>query len=136
MATTSGKAYPSGMFFFLFLMLGSVSIAAVTAADPGNVPVLIAPGPDLNVTNHSFTNTEMGRAYAVTPTPITIFKAEVTAETLPGPRYMAFGPSVIGFSIDPRVLAVCFAVVLIGLVIWFVGFRKHDGDEPDDGKKE
>ena len=122
--------------FFLVLLICSVSIIAVAVADTGDVSMRITPGPNLNVTNLSLTDAELSGAPAVTPTPITVFQAEVTAETLPGPRYMGFGPSVIGLSIDPRLLVVCFAVVLIGLVIWFVCIRKRKGDNPDDEKKE
>lgn len=136
MATTTGGSFTGGRIFVLILLVCSAGVVAIAAAEPGNVSMMRAPGPDLNVTNHSFTGAEMTRDFAVTPTPITVFKAELTAETLPGPRYMGFGPSVIGLSIDPRLLAVCFAVVLAGLVIWFVTLRKRNGDEPDDEKKE
>ncbi|MDD4137732.1 MAG: hypothetical protein PHT99_07580 [Methanoregula sp.] len=120
----------------LLLLICSVSIIAVAAADPGNISMLITPGPNLNVTNYSLTDPGISRTSAVTPTPVTVFQAEVTAETLPGPRYMGFGPSVIGLSVDPRLLALCFAVVLVSLVIWFVSIRKRTGNEPDHGKKE
>jgi hypothetical protein len=136
MATNTWRARTARGVFLVLLLACSFVVTAVTAAGPDNVTRIKTPGPDLNVTNHSFTDAEMTRNYAVTPTPITIFRAELTAETLPGPRYMAFGPSVIGLSIDPRLLAMCFAVVLVGLVIWFVVLRKRGGDETEKEKKE
>lgn len=86
---------------------------------------MITPGIDPNTTNLSLMQGEDIPEFSVTPTPLDLFHAELDAETLPGPRYMAFGPSVIGISIDPRILAVGFAVALIALVIWFVSFRKR-----------
>ncbi len=94
------------------------------------------PGPDLNVTRHSLTDAEMTRDYAVTPTPVMIFRAELNESTLPGPRHIAFGPSVIGLFIDLRVLAMIFAVVFISLVVWFIGFRKGGGGENNNGNEE
>jgi hypothetical protein len=136
MAATTGMASPAGAILFLLLLVCSAGVAPATAAGPGNLSAWREPGPDFNVTGHPFTDAGMARAVVEYPTPITIFKAEVTAETLPGPRYMGFGPSVIALSIDPRLLAVCFAVVLIGLVIWFVSFRKREENEQDDEEKE
>lgn len=136
MSTTVWRARSAiGIGFFLLLAC-SAAVPQVTAAGPGNVSGLITPGPELNLTSHPFTDAEMTKDYAIIPTPVTIFRAEVTAETLPGPRYMAFGPSVISLSIDPRTVATIFAIVLIGLVIWFVSFREHGGDETEDEKKE
>jgi hypothetical protein len=87
--------------------------------------MIITPGIHPNTTNLSLTNVEDIPEFTVTPTPLDLFHAELEAETLPGPRYMGFGPSVIGISIDPRLLAVCFAIALIALVIWFVSFRNR-----------
>jgi hypothetical protein len=135
MATDTWRTHTARGVFLLLLLACSFVVTAVTAAGPDNVMRIKAPGPDLNITNHSFTNAEMTRDYAVTPTPITIFRAEVTAETLPGPRYMAFGPSVISLSIGPRLLAVCFAVVLVGLVVWFMVLRRRSREETEEEKK-
>jgi len=136
MAKTAMGSYTEGRIFVLILLVCTDGVAAIAAAEPGNASTMRAPGPDFNITNHSVTGLEMTGTSAVTPTPITVFRAELTADTLPGPRYMGFGPSVIGLSIDPRLLAVCFAVILVGLVIRFVSLRKRNGDEPDNGKNE
>ncbi|PKG33678.1 MAG: hypothetical protein CW742_01755 [Methanoregula sp.] len=115
------------MFLLLFF-----SVIPVSAAPASGYPnMMITPGIDPNTTNLSLANVENLPEITVTPTPIDIFHAELDAETLPGPRYMAFGPSVIGISIDPRLLAVCFAVALITLVIWFVSIRNRDGEKED-----
>jgi len=92
---------------------------------------MITPGIALNTTNMSLANVEDIPKFTVTPTPLDLFHADLDAETLPGPRYMGFGPSVIKISIDPRLLAVGFAVALIALVIWFVSFRNRSDEKED-----
>jgi hypothetical protein len=62
--------------------------------------------------------------YQSTPAPITVFKVEVTASSLPGPRDMAFGPSVIGLSIDPLTLVVVIIVILIAIA-GYLYYRKN-----------
>lgn len=115
----------------VLLLLCSVVIPAGAGPTPDYPSMMITQGIDPNSTNLSF-NGSMGISeFTVTPTPIDLFHAELKAETLPGPRYMAFGPSVIGISIDPRVLAACFAIALIILVIWFVSFRNGREEKED-----
>ena len=45
--------------------------------------------------------------------PVTLFRAELNETSLPGPRYMAFGPSVISLSIDPLLLVILITVVAL-----------------------
>jgi hypothetical protein len=68
------------------------------------------------------------------PTPVTVCLAELNQSELPGPRYMAFGPGVIGFSIDPRLLAIIFAAVFASVTVWSVVLQnKNHGNT---GKEE
>ncbi|PKL64573.1 MAG: hypothetical protein CVV32_07825 [Methanomicrobiales archaeon HGW-Methanomicrobiales-3] len=53
--------------------------------------------------------------YKKTPEPITVFEVGVSETSLPGPRYMAFGPSVIGISMSPDVLGALFVLLSFGL---------------------
>lgn len=116
----------------LVLIIACSSVIPASAGlAPGNPSMIITPGIDPNTTNLSLTSGVDIPEFTVTPTPIDLIHAKLDAETLPGPRYMGFGPSVIGISIDPRLLAVCLAVALIALVIWFVSFRNR-GDEKED----
>lgn len=115
----------------VLLFLCSSVIPASAGLAPKNPSMMITPGIDPNTTNLSLTRMEDLPEFTVTPTPLNLFHAELDAETLPGPRYMGFGPSIIGISIDPRLLAVCFAVVLIVLVIWFVSFRNKTDEKAD-----
>lgn len=128
-------AFPRGPRRFssvlVLLLLCSSIVPMCAGSAPGNPSTVITPGIGLNTTNLSLTRVEDIPEFTVTPTPLDLFYAELDAETLPGPRYMGFGPSVIGISIDPRLLAACFAVALIALVIWFVSFRNRVDEKKD-----
>jgi len=110
----------------ILLLLCSFVVPACAIPAPNDSSMMVTQGVSTNITNLSFTRQGEITEFTVTPTPIDLFRAELDEETLPGPRYMAFGPSVIGISIDPRLLAVCFAIALIALVIWFVSIRNRD----------
>lgn len=59
--------------------------------------------------------------YRKNPQPITVFEVGVSETSLPGPRYMAFGPSVIGISISPNVLGAL--VILLSFALAAVCIR-------------
>jgi hypothetical protein len=122
--------------FLVILLAGLVVAPAVTAVGQDNMSMLITPGPDYNTSNHSFTDGERIREYAADPTPVTIFRAELNESTLPGPRYMAFGPSTIGLSIDPRMLAMIAAVIFAGLAIGFIVVRRLAARDDDTNEKK
>lgn len=108
------------------LVLASLMVPAALAADQGNGNRIttLTPIPDLNRTGVSLVNLTVPPEYQNTPSPITVFKVEVTASSLPGPRDMAYGPSVIGLSVDPRSLAVFIIIIAIAVVGWYIYSRK------------
>jgi len=53
--------------------------------------------------------------YKETSEPITVFEVGVSETSLPGPRYMAFGPSVIGISMSPDVFGAAFVLLSFAL---------------------
>jgi len=129
------KCHPMRCFLSLMLIC-CIAVPAVVSAGPDTGSIRLAPDLDLNISNTSFTNPDRAGDYAVGPTPVDIFRTELNQSTLPGPRYMGFGPSTIGISIDPRLLAICFAIVLIGLVIWFVSFHDQGDDKGKGGNAQ
>jgi hypothetical protein len=136
MSPRQGRAHHSGRVALFLMLACSIAIATVNPAVPDNATMIQTPGTNFNVTWHPFAGAEMVRDYAVSPTPVTIFRAELNETTLPGPRYMAFGPSIIGLAIDPRLLTVLFAAVFAGFIAWSVSFRKRGGGEDNHGKEE
>ncbi|MDD1685411.1 hypothetical protein [Methanoregula sp.] len=127
MSITNVKSGIAVRLFFVLLLACLIAVPAVPAAGPGNASLMTLSETDLNITYNGSVGDLVDNGYRAEPTPITIFRAELNQSTLPGPRDMGYGPSVIGLSIDPRVLAVIFAVILIGLVLWFVCFREKGG---------
>lgn len=64
--------------------------------------------------------------------PVTLFKAEWNETSLPGPRYMAFGPSVIAVTIDPLVLVAILATIAICGIAWYIlRHRQGAGDDKE-----
>jgi hypothetical protein len=97
------------------LILASLMIPTALAADQGNASRIttFTPVPDLNWTGGSLANMTVPPEYQGTPASITVFKVEVTASSLPGPRDMAYGPRVIGFAVDPANLAIVIIIIAI-----------------------
>jgi hypothetical protein len=114
----------------------SLSVPTVVSGGPDTTYRIQSSGFDQNITNTSFTRSAAAGDYIASPTPVEVFRAELNQSTLPGPRYMGFGPSIIGLSINPRLLALGFAIFLIGLVIWFVSFRHYGQDDETVQKRE
>lgn len=87
--------------------------------------------PSLNYTLHNGTlpNASVQADYGITPSPITIYRFELDETSLPGPRYMTYGPSVITFVIDPRLFAVLIAICVIIAGVWYLFPRDDDEKE-------
>jgi hypothetical protein len=102
-------------WLIISLILASLMVPAALAADQGNtnwIPTF-TPVPDLNRTGGSLANMTVPPEYQGTPAPITVFRVEVTASSLPGPRDMAYGPRVIGVAVDPGYLTVVIVIIAI-----------------------
>jgi hypothetical protein len=112
-------------------VIGILGITAVRADTGGLIPM--TPVPEI-LTNSSPNLENLPADIRAGPTPVTIYVAELNQSELPGPRYMAFGPSSIGFSIDPRLLAILFAAVFVSLTVWFVVLRKkgHGNNDKEE----
>ena len=109
-------------WILISLVLVSLLVPAALAAEGyANHFGTLTPAPDLNDTGVSVTNMTVPPEYQSTLPPVSVFRVEVTASSLPGPRDMAYGPSVIGFSMDPISLAMIIliiAVIAAGLYIY------------------
>lgn len=80
----------------------------------------------LNANNASFWNISHPIQHQENLKPVTLFRAEWNETSLPGPRYMAFGPSVIAVTIDPLLLVVILAIVALCGLAWYI-FRHRQG---------
>lgn len=128
MRTHTGFRILAGVLLLILIVAPSVMAtgAVVTGATGGGVNASVF-----------ITNNETGvpdsriSPYTETPEPVTLFKIELDEEQLPGPRYMAFGPSVIQFSVNPLFLLAVIIIIAVVLVAWFRVKRwngRNDGD--------
>jgi hypothetical protein len=110
-----------------------VIILSVLAAGPAvlSVPAAADTGPwfmerpsqsDLNLTNINGSLPNGSLPAVVTPaaTPITLLHLELNQTSLPGERYMAFGPSVIDIAVPPAILVLLGIVAGGGAAAWYL----------------
>ncbi len=86
----------------------------------------------LNANNASSWNISLPIHYQENVKPVTLFKAEWNETHLPGPRYMAFGPSVIAVTIDPLLLVIILATTVLCGIAWYIlRHRQASGDDKE-----
>ena len=130
MGMRRGGAGSARVIIVSLMTMGLVAVPAALAAGQGHDSRMenLAGGPDINISARVLNESSLLAQFPPTPAPVRIFEIEVGGPTMPGPRYMAFGPVVIGMSVDPRVLVVLFAgvVVVAALAAWYVSRRKRN----------
>ena len=89
--------------------------------------------PSLNYTLHNGTlpNSSVQREYGTASVPVTIYNFELDRTSLPGPRYMAYGPSTIALAIDPWIIVILVAIGAIITGVWYLYPRNGD-DKKDE----
>jgi hypothetical protein len=105
------------------LVATGLFVPAIHAADNrGRIFDTGSQSPFSNYSLHNGTlpNVSMQTGYETTPPPITIYRFERDLASLPGPRDLAYGPSVITFTIDPRLLAGLVAICAIIAGVWYL----------------
>jgi hypothetical protein len=98
--------------------IAPVTLAAGTDNDSPFRPVVI--GPHIGATGNSPLNETALSGFARKPEPVTLIRVEVSETSLPGPRYMAFGPSSIGISVNPVILSILAVLVFPGIGAWCI----------------
>lgn len=106
----------SGIVILVILLSFTVMVLALPAAgqDPDHERFMVNTPPVIAV-NQTAVNESALDPYRKPPEPVTVFRAEVSETSLPGPRYMAYGPSVIGLSLSPEIFSALVAI-LSGLI--------------------
>jgi hypothetical protein len=119
----------AGVAFISLVVAGLVipSLTLVAGASPmGMVPPLETP---LNLTaiNSSLPNGTLPATFTPAPTPITLVHLVLNQTSLPGERYMAFGPSVFDISLSPILLVLLVGGIGVAGGAWYVfGRRRRD----------
>ncbi len=130
MGAGKGGAGSARVIFATLMAICLVGVPAALAAGQGNDSRMekLAGGPDINVSASTLNMSSVPPQFRPTPALFRVFEIEVGGPTMPGPRYMAFGPVAIGMSVDPGLLTVLFAgvVVVAALAAWSVCQRKRD----------
>jgi hypothetical protein len=79
--------------------------------------------------NGALPNASFQREHRTAPAPITIYRFELDQTSLPGPRDMAYGPSVISPEVDSRLPAVLIAICAIFAGVWYLFPRNGEDEE-------
>ena len=124
-----GRGQGYAVLIIASLVATGLCMPALYAADNHGYPI-DSSFPSLNYTLHNGTlpNASMQGEYGTTPAPVTIYHFELDQPSLPGPRYMAYGPSMIALAIDPRLLAVLIALGAIIAGAWYLRQRKREDE--------
>ena len=125
-----GREQSAAVLIIASLLATALFLPATHAAD--NRGHLIDSGyPLLNYTLHNGTLPDVSfqQEHSATPAPITIYHFELDQTSLPGPRYMAYGPSVISLAVDPRLFAVLIAICAIIALVWYLLPRNGEEEE-------
>ncbi|HII98360.1 MAG TPA: hypothetical protein HA272_03660 [Methanoregula sp.] len=128
------RATDRGIIFLGFLLAIAVMVPAVPAIgieedDRYQPAALTTEIPEINL---SEINETALVKYEPTKEPITVFRVGVSETILPGPRYMAFGPSVIGISVSPDIFGgviVLLSFALAAAGIWAIGQWGRNGKD-------
>jgi hypothetical protein len=117
------------LLVFLFGIALLVPALSAIGDDENSRYQTVITNPEIPAINQSEPNETALESYKRTPEPITVFKAEVNETSMPGPRYMAFGPSVIELSVSPAILIAFAVLVVLGIGAWFLWAKRQQDDE-------
>lgn len=81
--------------------------------------------------NGQLQNASFQQEQGTTPAPVAVYRFELDQTSLPGPRYMAYGPSIIALAIDPRIIAIVIAIGAIVTGVWYL-YPRNGKDEKEE----
>ncbi len=119
----SGRGHDTAFLIIASLMATALFVPTIHAADDYRQPIdshSLYPSLNYSLHNKTLPDASFQREHGVAPAPITIYRFELDQMSLPGPGYMAYGPSVISFEVDPRHLAVLIAICAIFAGVWYL----------------
>lgn len=106
-----------GIALLVFLSGIAIIMPAIPAAGIDHNPWYQAGSnnPEIGPINPTEINGTALESYRNPPGPVTLFHAEVRETSLPGPRYMAFGPSFVDITINPMVFGALVVLISLGI---------------------
>ncbi|MHB8164480.1 MAG: hypothetical protein ACYDDV_09025 [Methanoregula sp.] len=128
-----GRRHRAAVLIALLVTVGILFIPAVPAADDrGQMMDENYPSLDYSLHNGALPNASMQEMYGANPTPVTIYHFELEDTSLPGPREMAYGPSLIALAMDPMLIAVLVAGCVIIAGAWYLLSRRKEDEEHEE----
>ena len=127
-----GRCCETTFLIIASLVATALFVPAIHAADNHRQPIdshSLYPSLNYSLHNGTLPNASFQREHGAAPAPITIYRFELDQTSLPGPRYMAYGPSVFSLEVDPRLLAVVIAICVIFAGVWYLIPRNRDDEE-------
>ena len=127
----SGRGQYTAFLIIASLVATALFVPAVHASDDRRLPFdssSLYPSMNYSLHNGTLPNASFQRELMGGPALITIYRFELNQTSLPGPRDMAYGPSVISLEVDLRLLAVLIAICAIFAGVWYL-FPHYGEDE-------
>jgi hypothetical protein len=122
-----------GILVLLFLATTAIPVPAIAAGAGDNYGLRnIVMNPEPAPLDLSELNATAREKFHKEPEPVTLFSFGINKTALPGPRYMAFGPSVIGISISPVILSALIVLVFAGIAAWCIRISGKTRDRRDE----
>lgn len=118
-----GRGQCTALLIIASLVATALFIPAIPATDEHRPPIessRLSTSLNYSLDNGTLPNSSFQREHGTAPAPIAIYRFELDQTSLPGPRYMGYGPSVISLEVDPRLLAVVIAICAIFAGVWYL----------------
>jgi hypothetical protein len=108
------------------LIIPSITLAANVS--PQRMDDFLETTLNLTAINSSLPNGTLPATFTPAPTPITLLHLILNQTSLPGERYMAFGPSVIEVAVSPILLVFLVGGVGAAAGAWYIFGKKRKDD--------
>ena len=128
------RGHGTAFLIIASLVATALFVPTIHAADDRRTPFdssSLYPSLNYSLHNGTLPDASFQREHGAAPAPITIYRFELDQTSLPGPRYMAYGPGMIALAIDPRIVAV---LIVIGTIIagaWYL-LPRNGEDEKEE----
>ena len=129
-----GKHWRYAVAAFASMVITGLAIPSIALAAGATLPAADEfLGKPINVTeiNGALPNGTLPATFTPAPTPITLVHLVLNQTSLPGERYMAFGPSVLDISIDPVLLTLIVGGIGVAAGAWYVFGRGRKDDREE-----
>jgi hypothetical protein len=125
----SGRGHETAFLIIASLVATALLVPAIPATDDHRHPLdnhSLYLSLNNSLQNKTLPDASFQREHRTAPSSITVYRFELDQASLPGPRYMAYGPNVISLEVDSRLLAVLITICAIFAGVWYLLQRKGE----------